>query len=41
VGRLCVEIKVTTGITDGRTTEITAGDLAADTPVIVSIKPKP
>jgi HlyD family secretion protein len=36
-----VEIKVTPGITDGRTTEITAGDLTADTPVIVSIKPKP
>jgi HlyD family secretion protein len=36
-----VEIKVTPGITDGRTTEITGGDLTADTPVIVSIKPKP
>jgi HlyD family secretion protein len=36
-----VEIKVTPGITDGRTTEITAGDLTADTPVIISIKPKP
>jgi HlyD family secretion protein len=34
-------IKVTTGITDGRLTEITGGDLAEDTPVIVSIKPKP
>ena len=36
-----VEIKVTPGITDGRTTEITGGDLTAETPVIVSIKPKP
>jgi HlyD family secretion protein len=36
-----VEIKITPGITDGRTTEITGGDLTADTPVIVSIKPKP
>jgi HlyD family secretion protein len=36
-----VEIKVTPGITDGRTTEITGGGLTADTPVIVSIKPKP
>ncbi len=34
-----VEIKVTTGITDGRFTEITGGDLAAGTPVIISIKP--
>jgi HlyD family secretion protein len=36
-----VEIKITPGISDGRTTEITGGDLTADTPVIVSIKPKP
>jgi HlyD family secretion protein len=36
-----VEIKITPGISDGRTTEITDGDLTADTPVIVSIKPKP
>jgi HlyD family secretion protein len=36
-----VEIKITPGITDGRTTEITGGDLTADTPVIISIKPKP
>ncbi len=35
------EIKVTPGITDGRTTEVTSGELTADTPVIVSIKPKP
>jgi len=33
------EIKVTTGITDGRVTEIKSGELTADTPVIVSIKP--
>jgi HlyD family secretion protein len=36
-----VEIPVTTGITDGRVTEITGDGLAAGTPVIVSIKPKP
>jgi hypothetical protein len=36
-----VEIKVTTGITDGRVTEITGDTLTADTPVIVSVKPKP
>lgn len=36
-----VEIKVTPGITDGRNTEITGGDLTAGTSVIVSIKPKP
>ena len=36
-----VEIMVTPGITDGRITEITGGELTADTPVIVSIKPKP
>lgn len=36
-----VEIKVTPGITDGRTTEITGGGLTVETPVIVSIKPKP
>ncbi len=33
------EIKVTPGITDGRATEITSGDLAAGTPLIISIKP--
>lgn len=33
------EIPVTPGITDGRVTEITAGDLKADTPLIISIKP--
>lgn len=36
-----VEIPVTTGITDGRVTEITSKDLSPGTPVIVSIKPKP
>lgn len=36
-----MEIPVTPGITDGRVTEITTGDLTIDTPVIVSIKPKP
>ena len=35
------EIKVAPGITDGRITEITGGALHEDTPVIVSIKPKP
>ena len=35
------EIKVATGITDGRFTEITSGDLAAATPLIISIKPPP
>ncbi len=35
-----VEVKVTLGITDGRMTEITTSDLAANTPVIVSIKPQ-
>jgi HlyD family secretion protein len=34
-----VEIHVTPGITDGRFTEITGGDLPPDTPVIVSLKP--
>lgn len=34
-----VEIEVTTGITDGRVTEITGGDLTAGTPLIVSIDP--
>ena len=34
-----VEIKVTPGITDGRVTEITGGDLTAGTPLIISIKP--
>lgn len=34
-----VAIKVTTGITDGRFTEITDGDLLPDTPLILGIKP--
>lgn len=34
-----VEVLVTTGISDGRVTEIISGDLAPETPVIVSIKP--
>lgn len=34
-----VSIPVTPGITDGRTTEITSGDLPAGSQVIVSIKP--
>lgn len=34
-----VEIPVEIGITDGRVTEITGGDLVPDAPVIVSIKP--
>ena len=33
------EILVTTGITDGRVTEIVGGDLTAGTPLIISIKP--
>ena len=33
------EIAVTTGITDGRVTEIIGGDLTAGTPLIISIKP--
>lgn len=33
------KIKVTTGITDGRSTEITGGDLVEGTPLIISIKP--
>jgi HlyD family secretion protein len=33
------EIEVTTGITDGRFTEITSGELTAGTPLIISIKP--
>ena len=33
------EIIVTPGITDGRFTEITGGDLTAGTPLIISIKP--
>lgn len=33
------EIEVTTGITDGRFTEITSGNLTAGTPLIISIKP--
>jgi HlyD family secretion protein len=33
------EIEVTTGITDGRFTEITSGELAAGTPLIISVKP--
>jgi HlyD family secretion protein len=35
-----VAVPVKTGITDGRVTEITGGDLGPDTPVVVSIKPK-
>ena len=34
-----MEIPVTTGITDGRVTEITSDSLAPETPVIISIKP--
>ncbi len=33
------QIDVTTGITDGRVTEITGGDLTEGTPLIISIKP--
>ena len=33
------EIHVTTGITDGRVTEITSGDLTPDTPLIISRMP--
>ncbi len=33
------EIKVSTGITDGRVTEITSNELTAGTPVIISVKP--
>ena len=33
------EIEVTTGITDGRFTEITGGELAAGIPLIISVKP--
>ena len=36
-----VEIRVTPGITDGRFTEITGGTLTPDTPVIISVKPRP
>ena len=36
-----VEVPVTPGITDGRITEITGDSLKPDTPVIISIKPKP
>lgn len=36
-----VEVSVTPGITDGRNTEITGGSLKPETPVIISIKPKP
>lgn len=36
-----VEIAVTPGITDGRITEITGDTLKPETPVIISIKPKP
>jgi HlyD family secretion protein len=36
-----VEVRVTPGITDGRITEITGDSLKPDTPVIISIKPKP
>jgi HlyD family secretion protein len=35
------EVAVTPGITDGRITEITGDSLPPDTPVIISIKPKP
>jgi HlyD family secretion protein len=35
-----VEVRVDTGITDGRQTEISNTEITADTPVIVSIKPK-
>jgi HlyD family secretion protein len=34
------KIKITTGITDGRSTEVTSGDLAEGTPLIISLKPK-
>ena len=34
-----LEIPVTPGITDGRFTEILGGDLTANTPLIISIKP--
>ncbi len=34
-----VEIEVTTGITDGRFTEITSGELTPGTPLIISVKP--
>lgn len=34
------EIEVTTGITDGRFTEITSGELVAGTPLIISVKPR-
>jgi glyoxylase-like metal-dependent hydrolase (beta-lactamase superfamily II) len=34
------EIEVTTGITDGRFTEITRGELVAGTPLIISVKPR-
>jgi HlyD family secretion protein len=33
------EIRVTPGITDGKVTEITSGDLTTGTPLIISIKP--
>jgi HlyD family secretion protein len=33
------EIRVTPGITDGKYTEITSGDLTAGTPLIISVKP--
>jgi HlyD family secretion protein len=33
------EIEVTTGITDGRFTEVTSGNLTAGTPLIISVKP--
>ena len=36
-----VEVPVTLGITDGRITEITGDSLKPETPVIISIKPKP
>lgn len=36
-----IEVPVTLGITDGRITEVTGGSLKPETPVIISIKPKP
>ncbi len=36
-----VEIPVTVGITDGRITEITSGDLTAGTEIITGLQPKP
>ena len=36
-----VEVKITTGITDGRQTEVTGGELREGMPIIVSLKPRP